>query len=131
MQPDSGAYYIGKAQCLEGLKRLNEALVAYDKGISLAPNTADFRNMKGTALSRMGRYDDALKAFDTALELDSKLAGAVYNRACVFSLRGEKAKALTELKAAIGMNADFKQMAPRDEDFKSLWDDPDFKALVK
>jgi len=54
----------------------------------------------------------------------------IYNRACIYCLKGDKANALADLEKAISMNPFFKESARKDEDFKSLYDDEDFKKIT-
>ena len=58
------------------------------------------------------------------------LAEAWYNKAWSYSLKGDKENALKNLSKAIDLDAKYKEMAKRDEDFKNLWDDEDFKRIV-
>jgi Flp pilus assembly protein TadD len=97
----------------------------------MEPNNMDAWNIKGAVQSKMKKYDDALASYDKAAELMPNLANPVYNRACAYSLKGDKSKALTELEKAIKLSAECKSMAPKDEDFKSLWNDPEFKKLTE
>lgn len=55
----------------------------------------------------------------------------MYNRACIYSLKGKKANTIADLERAIGMEPSFREYARTDEDFKSLYDDEDFKKLTK
>ncbi len=110
--------------------RYNEELKAYDKAIELKPDYAGAWWGKGAALDRLGRHEEALKAFDKAIELKPDDADARYNRACVYSIKGEKGKALSNLKKAIELDKSYKEKVKKDEDFKKLWDDEDFKRLV-
>ena len=38
---------------------------------------------------------------------------------------------LIALKKAIELNPQFKMDAPKDQDFKDYWDDPDFKKITE
>jgi hypothetical protein len=51
--------------------------------------------------------------------------------ACYYSLQNKKVKALENLKKAIELNSKYKEKAKKDEDFKNLWQDEDFKKLVE
>lgn len=59
------------------------------------------------------------------------MANAWYNRACVYSIKGEKEKALSDLKKAIELDKSNKEKAKKDEAFKNLREDEDFKKLVE
>jgi predicted Zn-dependent protease len=61
-----------------------------------------------------------------------KVEEALYDRAGPYALRGNKAKALAELKSAVALEPSIgKAEARKDERFKSLWDDPGFKKLTE
>ena len=57
-------------------------------------------------------------------------AKAWYNKACVHSLKGDKENALKNLSRAIKLDRKNKEDAKKDEDFKNLWDDEDFKRIT-
>lgn len=86
---------------------------------------------KDVTHDKVGRHDEALKAVDKAIELKPDYADARYNRACVYSMKGEKEKAFSDLKRAIGLDKSYKEKAKKDEDFKNLWEDKDFKRIVE
>ncbi len=54
---------------------------------------------KGVTLYRLKNYDEAIEANNKVLELKPDLAKGLYNRACVYSIEGEKA--LSDLVKAI------------------------------
>jgi Flp pilus assembly protein TadD len=111
------------------MKKYEEAFNAFDKATSLDPKRADVWGMKAGALAGSGKFDDAISAANKGLELAPNNPTFIYNRACIFSLKGDKTSALADLKKAISINPSFKEYARKDEDFKSLWDDEDFKNL--
>ena len=86
---------------------------------------------RGVILNRLGRYEDALQAYEKALELNPKSANAWFNMACSHSLKGNKDRALVWLRKAIDVDSSYKEKAKTDGDFQSLWADPDFKKLVE
>lgn len=130
IQPDTALNYIGKGQVLSGMKKYQEAFEAFDRATTLDPMRPDVWNMKANSLSKMGRFDDALIAINKAMELAPNYPVSTYNRACIYSLRGDKPNALADLKKAISMSSSFKKSAVNDEDFKSLYDDEEFKKLT-
>lgn len=73
------AYY-GKAKALQALEKNSDALSLYEKAISLKSDYAPAWNFKGETLSALGRYDEAVLAFDKALSLDPALTVAEMNR---------------------------------------------------
>lgn len=108
----------------------DSALEAIGKAIELKPDSADAWNIQGIILGQIKNYDKALDAFDDAIKLKPDFAEAWYNRACVYSLKGDKENTLKNLFRAIELNTSYKEMAKSDEDFKNLWNDEDFKKIA-
>jgi tetratricopeptide (TPR) repeat protein len=78
----------------------------------------------------MNRYEEAISSYNRAIQLDPNQAEYIYNQGCAYCLKGDKVNALADLKKAISLSPQLKEYAPKDEDFKSLWDDEDFKNLI-
>eukprot|EP00245_Coleochaete_scutata_P014410 TRINITY_DN6133_c0_g2_i1.p1 TRINITY_DN6133_c0_g2~~TRINITY_DN6133_c0_g2_i1.p1 ORF type:complete len:331 (-),score=69.22 TRINITY_DN6133_c0_g2_i1:26-1018(-) len=77
----------------------------------------------GLKLYKLGKYDDALKEFDSVLALKPDFRESsvtCYNRACCFSKLGKVADGLRALEEA--MEAGF-------EDYKAVRTDPDLETL--
>jgi len=130
MQPDTALYWVGKGQILSGLNRNEEAVIAFEKATTLDPKRFDVWGMQAGALSNLWRYDEAISSLNKALELAPDYAVNVYNRGCIYCLKGDNVNALADLKKAISLNPQFKAYAPKDEDFKRLWDNEEFKILT-
>ena len=131
LQPDSSVNWIGKGQISGALNRHEQAVAAFDKAIKLDPKRFDVYNMKAIELIRLGKYDEAIASLTKGIEIAPEFPVNFYNRACVYSLKGDKAHALADLRQAFSMNPEFRQQAPKDEDLKSLWEDEEFKNLLK
>jgi len=56
---------------------------------------------------------------------------ARYNLACYYAVSGQKARALTELTAALQSHPDLSEWAKQDSDLDSLRDDPAYQALYQ
>ena len=130
IQPDTALNYILKGQTLYAMEKYEEAFKAFDRATSLDPKRYDVWGMKAGALAKMGKLDDAILAASKGLELAPNNPTAIYNRACIYCLKGDKVNALADLKKAISMNPSFKESARKYEDFKSLYNDEDFKKLT-
>jgi tetratricopeptide (TPR) repeat protein len=130
IQPDTALNYIGKGQVLYAMEEYGEAFEAFDKATSLDPARQDVWGMKAAALARMGKFDDAITSINKGLELAPNDPVSMYNRACIYCLKGDKANALADLEKAISINPSFKQQALQDEDFKSLYEDEEFRKLT-
>jgi tetratricopeptide (TPR) repeat protein len=131
IQPDDALNYILQGQVLLAMEEYEEAFIAFDRANSLDPERPDVWEMKAFALVGAGKFEDALDAINKGLELNPNNPSTVYNRACIYSLNGDKTNALTDLEKAISLNPSFKEYARQDEDFKSLYDDEDFKKLTQ
>jgi tetratricopeptide (TPR) repeat protein len=130
LQPDTAVNWVGKGQILDAMNRNEEALKAFEKATSLDPKRFDVWGMQADALSKLGRYDEAISTYNKAVEIAPDYAGIIYNRGCAYCRKGDKVNALADRKRAISLNPQLKAYAPKDEDFKSLWDDEDFKKLT-
>jgi len=131
MQPDSADNFILKGQLLHGMKRYQEAVESFEKAVVLNPRRTDVWGMKAAALVQTGKHDEALKAAHKGVELTPGNAFAIYNRGCIYALKGDKVNALSDLQKAVENNPRLKQHARTDEDFKSLWEDEEFKTITK
>lgn len=130
MQPDTALNWLLKGQILEGMNKNDEALAALEKSTSLDPESADAWQIKAGLLAKTNKFDEAIASYDKAVSLVPGQPVFIYNRGCVYCLKGDYAKALADLGKAISMNPQFKSYATKDEDFKSLWDNEDFKKLT-
>jgi len=84
-------------------QRMDEALFHAETGIQLMPHAALFWNHKGNLLYRLNRIEDALEAYQSALEYDSQSADAMSNAAlCYVQLNNnEQARACFEMALRI------------------------------
>ncbi|MDP3104953.1 MAG: tetratricopeptide repeat protein [Candidatus Methanoperedens sp.] len=98
--------------------------------MELKPDEAVIWSNKGSVLHELGKLDEALKAYEKAIELEPDCVLAWFNRACAYSVKGDKEKALSYLEKAIELDTSNKERAKEDEAFKILWCDEDFKKLV-
>lgn len=128
--PDDALHHILKGQVLYEMKKYDEAIKAFDIATSLDTKRPDIWGMKAAALAKSDRFDEAVSAINKGLELDPNNLGTLYNRACIFCLKGDKTNAIADLKKAISMNPTYKDYAKKDEDFKTLYEDEDFKKLI-
>jgi tetratricopeptide (TPR) repeat protein len=130
LQPDDALIWLLKGQILEFMDKNDDALVAYEKATSLDSNNSDAWQNKAGLFAKTNKFDEAISSYNRAIELAPGQPVFIYNRGCVYCLKGDKANALADLGKAISMNPQFKSYAPTDEDFKSLWEDADFKKIT-
>lgn len=86
--------------------------------------------MLGYSLHAAGQLDEAIAAHQRAATFDRVRPVALYNLACAYALRDDRAAALDALAKAI--NAGFQSAKPisDDPDLQSLKDDPEFIKLA-
>ena len=87
-------------------------------------------NNKGLSLAALGRYEEAIQAFNAAINIEPNYSGLYCNRAATFALMNRRTEALTDLKLAIVLDDKIRATAKTNILFKSLCDDPDFQKLV-
>ena len=78
----------------------DEAILCFDKAISLKPRFAEAYCSRGTAYYQKGEYDQAILDFNKAIERNPKLAEAYYNRAVVYYHKQEYDKAWEDVQKA-------------------------------
>ncbi len=79
----------------------------------------------------MGRYEEAIIAYDQALNIKSDYAVVFYNKACCYALQNQIDLALDNLETAINLDAEkMKKAAIDNEDFDNLGENERFKNLI-
>jgi tetratricopeptide (TPR) repeat protein len=135
LEPNEVCHYKAMAQCLESLKRYDEALAAIDKTTKMYPDMSDAWTLKGHLQCELKQYDAAIASATRAIEVTSYAEKGygllVYNRACIYAIKGDKTNALADLKLAIEKAPNFREQAKKDVNFKALQNDPDFKKLTE
>lgn len=93
--------------------KINEALTAVEKSISINPNRHKAHLNKGNALARSERLPEAILEFDKAIELKNDMAIAYYNRALTwYQLKDfKKAKQDIDIAESLGhrIHPDFRK----------------------
>jgi tetratricopeptide (TPR) repeat protein len=76
-------------------------------------------------------YEEALAAYDKAIELKSNYPEAWFNKACLYGLNGNAKLAVQSLKRAIEINASNREKVKTDSDFDNIRDNQEFKQLIE
>jgi len=84
----------------------------------------------GYALHGQGRYDEAIGAFQEALDLGYRAGAATYNIACCLALQGDAAGAMRWLDRAVEAGFDDPTNLVRDTDFDRIRRDTSFQSYV-
>jgi tetratricopeptide (TPR) repeat protein len=109
---------------------------------------AEQHNERGLELVEEGRWQEAIKEYDEAIELDANMAFAYLNRGQVYNLLGDRQRAIADLDKAIELDPNLdlayfyrgnayenlrdSQRAIADYDKAlSLTSDPYFAALIQ
>lgn len=129
-EPGDGMNWLMKGQILESVNRNDDAMTAYEKATTLDPGNSDAWQNKAGLLAKTNKLDEAIVSYTKAIELNPAQPVFLYNRGCAYSRKGDKTNALADLAKAISMNPQFRSYVQNDEDFKSLWEDPDFKKII-
>ena len=107
IDPTSASAYLNLGAVLQGLRRLDAALVSYDKALALKPDFALAFNNRGNVLNDLKRLDDALVSYDKALALKPDYAEALYNRGTALKELRRLDEALVSYDKAITLKPDF------------------------
>jgi tetratricopeptide (TPR) repeat protein len=85
---------------------LDSALQDCDAAIAKAPGTAAYLDSRAFVLLRMGRYDEAIAAYDKALDLQPVLPPSLYGRGIAWAKKGDKAKSDADISMATALDPD-------------------------
>jgi len=101
--------YLGKWYILEDQEKNTEALEVYIKTLELkVPNTDSYIHFQsGCALGKLERYEEAIKAYDRAIELKPDYAIAYYNKGCTLGKLERYEEAIVAYDKAIELDPDY------------------------
>jgi Tfp pilus assembly protein PilF len=101
-QETSAAAHMGRADALERLGRVDQAVLAMNRALELSPANSDLYVKKGLLHEAQKKPDLAETAYREAAKLDDKNAAARNNLAYLLATRGQKLdEALTLAKRAV------------------------------
>lgn len=79
---------------------LAQALSDCNRALTLHPGDAYILDSRGLVYLRLGRYDDAIADYDTALKTDPKIASSLYGRGVAKRKKGDSAGGTVDMAAA-------------------------------
>ncbi len=106
-------------------------IAVYDQILALRPDDIEALTYKADAALQLGEATWAISLCNRALEQDENNSHAYYQRACAYAETDYRQEALRDLELAINISEAFRDAAPKDESFKRLWDDNDFKTITR
>ncbi|MGD1841748.1 MAG: tetratricopeptide repeat protein [Thermonemataceae bacterium] len=96
--------YFNRAYCLETIGKSKQALLDYDKAITLNPQFTDAYNNRGEIKRRLQKdYKGAIKDYSKAIQLDGKVAGIYFNRGLAEVALEQHDKALADFTRTIDL----------------------------
>lgn len=93
-----------KGICLTFLERSDEALVLFDKVISIDPTDYHALREKGLILSNQGKNVEAIALYDLALAINPRDIHTLRNKGCSFFELGKKTEAIALFNQALEIN---------------------------
>ena len=89
------------------LDKLDQAVFAFQKVISLKPDYVDAYNNMGNALTNQGKLEDAIDAYKTALTLKPDYVGAYNNMGAALREQGKLEEAIEACNKVLALNPDY------------------------
>lgn len=105
LDPDSWWVHkaLGETDSISG--QPEKAVAEFQKAIEKQPENSDLYELLGDEYQRLGRFDDAMKAYRQELELDPRNAIALYNLGKINVERGDPEAGIASLQQAIRAHA--------------------------
>jgi tetratricopeptide (TPR) repeat protein len=105
------------AQTLMQRKKFNEAVAAYDAAIKLDPGNLPLYNLKGYALFRATRYDEAIKILEDLTNKDPGYPWGHYNLALAYHKIDQRDDALKEAIVVLDIDPSFCETFKKDSNY--------------
>jgi tetratricopeptide (TPR) repeat protein len=123
--------YIYRGWAYLGLGKFKQALADLNKAAQMDPKNPYVYHMRAWAHNALGNKRQTLEDFDKSLSLAPNNSWTHWNIASYYALLGDKEKSLAALGKAIRINSALRKRAITDKNFKSLWNDAEFRKLVQ
>jgi tetratricopeptide (TPR) repeat protein len=119
-----------KGEALRRLHRHREAINSLETAYSLCPGDSRVALALAWCYKRTNKLAQAIDALEHARRSHPESALLHYNLACYWSLAGNHGKALSELRAALDLQPDLRNLLADEEDFHLLRGTPEFERLA-
>jgi len=113
------------------LKTLETALEVYPRYLLEHPNDGRAHIHFAVRLAEAGRFDEAKKQAEEAIELNPTDPLMLYNAACFYARMGETALAIRRLKDSVAAGYELYEWIKRDPDLDSIRDEPEYLKLME
>lgn len=87
-----------------GIEDWDEAKLNYNKCLELAPDYVGAYINKAHVCKQEGDLDGAIELINKAVKINKRIGRCYFNRACYYSLKGEKIEMKEDLREAIDLN---------------------------
>lgn len=112
--------------------RYQEAINNFDRLRQQSSNDGNLWYQVGSQLARLREFDRAIFALNQAIDhLQYRNGSAMYNLACTYALKGDRAAALDWLEKSVNAGYDDPNNIQNDSDIATLRNEPRFKQIEK
>lgn len=124
-------YHRYRGECYRAQADWAAALREFEHCDTMQPDTLDILMALAWCYKRLDRLPDAIAVMQTAYESHRNESVVLYNLSCYYSLAGNKPQALSWLGRALRMERGLLKLIPKETDFASLRNDPEFCRLLE
>src|SRR3972149_744889 len=103
MNPHYSNFYENGLQ-LSKIGKYEEAIMEFDKTVSLKPDHSSAWYSKGASLCKVERYQEAIDCFDKAIGIDENFMSAWYEKGVAYNKLGQYEKAIYSYDKTIWIN---------------------------
>jgi tetratricopeptide (TPR) repeat protein len=135
IENEQRAYWaiFNKGLAYRKMEKYEEAILWFKKSLEVKPDYESAWNSLGTCYLNMRNFEEAERCYQYNLDHNKHCNSSVYNMGCLHAIKGNKTQALHFLAKALedDYSDHFLSWASQDVDFKNLWEDADFIALIE
>ncbi len=99
--PDYSRLWVDLANVYRELDEPDEAMVCATKVLELAPTTAESHMLHAAVLGMLGRHDEAIRAYENVLQIDSNRPGALCSMAHHLKTIGKQDRAIATYRQCL------------------------------
>ena len=107
-----------------------QAIELYDRAIAVDSANPVLYDLKGYALLRQKKPQEAVVALEKSIELDPNYVWGHYNLALAYAATGDLGRGVLHIKKVLNIDPNMKETVRRDGQFKVFRDNAEYRALV-